>query len=161
MKTIIIGLILTLVLVFGGVFLVTKTSQVATLAQDQNVNVTIDKLSHDWGQIGINDGKVRAEFALTNSGSASLKLANVSTSCMCTTAQVEIDGRKSPYFGMHQKSSWSGEVAPGGVAKLVVEFDPAFHGPEGIGQITREITVETNDPDQKQLAFTTSAVVTK
>ena len=159
MKLILIGLSLTLILIFGGVFLVAKTNNVASLNGSQITQLTIDKTSHDWGTIGINDGKVQTEFNLTNNGNAPLELANVSTSCMCTTAQVEIEGKRSPYFGMHQKSSWTGQVAPGKSAKLIVEFDPAFHGPQGTGQITRQIVVETNDPSQRQLTFTASAEV--
>ena len=159
MKLIIVGLSLTLLLVFGGVFLVTRTNNSASLAGSQTTQVSVDKTSHDWGEIGINNGKVQAEFSLTNTGSAPLQLANISTSCMCTTAQAVIDGKASPYFGMMQKSSWTGQVEPGKSAKLIVEFDPAFHGPQGIGQITRQTTVETNDPNQRQLTFTATANV--
>ncbi len=161
MKTIVIGLAVTLLLIFGGVFWLSKSGQSATLAQNQDARVSVDKTSHDWGTIKINGGKVQAEFNLTNTGSSPLQLANVSTSCMCTTAQVEIDSKKSPYFGMHQKSSWSGQVEPGKSAQLIVEFDPAFHGPEGVGAISRQIEVETNDPTQKLLTFEATAVVTK
>ena len=160
MKTILIALSLTLLLIFGGVFLVTKTNNRASLATSQSTQVTVDKTSFEWGTIGINDGKVQAEFTLTNTGSAPLQLANISTSCMCTTAQVEIEGKKSPYFGMMQKSSWTGQVEPGKSAKLMVEFDPAYHGPQGIGQNDRQVTVETNDPGQKKLTFyVTSKVI--
>lgn len=161
MKLILIGLSLTLLLIFGGVFLVTKTNNRASLTTNQTTQVSVDKTSFDWGEIGINNGKVQAEFNLTNTGSAPLQLANVSTSCMCTTAQIEIEGKRSPYFGMMQKSSWTGQVEPGKTAKLIVEFDPAFHGPQGVGQITRQAVVETNDPDQRQLTFVTTANVIK
>ena len=161
MKLILIGLSLTLLLIFGGVFLVSKTNNKASLAGGQNTQVSVDKTSYDWGEIGINDGKVQAEFTLTNAGAASLQLANVSTSCECTTAQIVIEGKASPYFGMHQKSSWTGQVEPGKSAKLIVEFDPAFHGPQGIGQITRQAVVETNDSKQRKLTFVTTANVIK
>jgi len=159
MKLILVGLSLTLLLILGGVFLVSKTNNKASLAGGQNTQVSVDKTSFDWGTIGINDGKVKAEFDLKNSGTAPLELANVSTSCMCTTAQVVIEGKASPYFGMHQKSSWTGQVEPGKSAQLIVEFDPLFHGPQGVGQITRQIVVETNDPGQKQLTFNLTAEV--
>jgi hypothetical protein len=161
MKTILIGLVVTLVLIFGGVFWLSKTGQSATLAQNEDARVSVDKTSYDWGTIGIKNGKVKAEFSLTNTGSSPLELANISTSCVCTTAQLEIVGKRSPYFGMHQKSAWTGRVESGQSAKLVVEFDPAFHGPEGVGAITRQVEVETNDPSQKLLTFVTTAIVTK
>ncbi|MBU2051665.1 DUF1573 domain-containing protein [Patescibacteria group bacterium] len=159
MKLILIGLSLTLLLIFGGVFFITKTNNRASLAGSQTTQVSVDKTSHDWGEIGINNGKVQAEFSLTNTGSAPLQLANISTSCMCTTAQAVIEGKASPYFGMHQKSAWTGQVEPGKSAKLIVEFDPAFHGPQGVGQITRQVVLETNDTNQKQLTFNLTANV--
>lgn len=161
MKPVIIGLGLTLLLILGGVILVSRTNNAAVLSQNQEVKAGVDRTEHDWGQIGINNGKVRAEFAITNSGMAALQLANVVTSCACTTAQVVIGGKASPYFGMHTKSGWTGQIEPGQSAKLVVEFDPLFHGPQGIGQITRQTTVETNDPGQRQLTFITTAEVIK
>lgn len=160
MKTVVIGLGLTLLLIAGGVFLVMRTNNSAVLSQGQGVTVAVDRASHDWGQIGIDNGKVQAEFILINSGSAPLQLGNIVTSCACTTAQVVIGGKASPYFGMHTKSGWTGQVDPGQSAKLVVEFDPLFHGPQGVGQITRQTTVETNDPAQKLLTFITTANVT-
>lgn len=159
MKTLIIGVAATLILILGGTFLVVKTNNTADLTKNQNVQVTVDKTNQDWGQIGINNGKVQAEFALTNSGSAPLQLGNIVTSCACTTARVVIDGKTSPYFGMHTKSGWTGQVDPGKTAKLIVEFDPLFHGPQGVGQITRQTTVETNDPNQPKLTFITGAEV--
>lgn len=161
MKTMLIGLGLTLLLIFGGVVLVTKTNNTAVLSQSEAVQVNTDRTDYDWGEIGINNGKVWAEFVIANTGSAPLELGNVKTSCACTTAQVVIDGQASPYFGMHTKSGWTGEVAPGESAKLIVEFDPLFHGPQGVGQITRQTTVETNDPTQKLLTFITTAEVVR
>lgn len=160
MKALIIGGLLTLLLIIGGAVLVNKTNNTAALSQNDQVRVTVDKTNHDWGQIGINNGKVAAEFIISSSGSAPLQLGNVTTSCACTTARVEIAGKVSPYFGMHTKSSWTGQVEPGQSAKLIVEFDPLFHGPQGVGQITREVTVETNDPSQKKLSFSLTANVT-
>lgn len=161
MKALIIGVAITLILIIGGTFLVAKTNNSASLVQNQNVQVAVDKSTQDWGTIGINDGKVQAEFILTNSGTGALQLANVVTSCACTTAQVVIEGKSSPYFGMHTKSGWTGQIDPGKTAKLIVEFDPLFHGPQGVGQITRQTTVETNDPNQPKLTFITSAEVVR
>jgi len=159
MKLILIGLSLTLLLIFGGVFLVSKTNNPASLATSQTTQVSTDKTSFDWGTIGINDGIVEKTFTITNNGAGPLKLAGVVTSCMCTTAQVKTSDSLSPAFGMHQKSSWSEQVEPGQSADLIVAFDPAFHGPSGVGAITRIVTVDTNDASQPQLSFTLTANV--
>jgi len=80
---------------------------------------------------------------------------------MCTTAQVIIDGKSSPLFKMHQKSAWTGEVQPGKEAELKVIFDPAFHGPSGVGAMTRQIEVATNDKNNPKLEFMLKGVVVK
>ncbi|OGY18084.1 MAG: hypothetical protein A3F04_01405 [Candidatus Chisholmbacteria bacterium RIFCSPHIGHO2_12_FULL_49_9] len=158
---IIIGIVLASVLVlFGGIFLATRAQKVPTIASSNSVKAQVDETSFSWGTISMKDGKVQKEFTIKNGGSGTLQLINVQTSCMCTEAQVEIDGKLSPFFGMHQNSSWVGEVAPSKTATLSVIFDPAFHGPQGVGQITRLVSLETNDPSLQKLEFTLSADVT-
>jgi len=62
---------------------------------------------------------------------------------------------------MHEKSSSVFEVKPGETAELLVEFDPAFHGPSGVGPITRTITMNTNDVKNPVLSFNLTANVVK
>jgi len=143
----------TLAIIVGGVFLVSKTGNSAQLEVTQEAKAEIAETTHDWGEININDGNVTKVFKIKNTGSGALKLANVITSCMCTTAQVQINDKKSPSFGMHSKSSWLGEVAPGSEANVLIEFDPLFHGPNGVGAISRQISLETNDPKKLKITF--------
>ena len=158
-KFLIGSIIATIVILFGGVFLVSKIGNTPQLEVAQEASLSIEETSHTWGDIGINDGNVQKTFIIKNSGPGTLELANIATSCMCTTAQVIIDGKPSPHFGMHSKSGWVGEVSPNGEAELIVEFDPAFHGPSGVGQITRQINLETNDANQPKLTFNLTANV--
>jgi hypothetical protein len=72
---------------------------------------------------------------------------------MCTTAQLKTASKSSIKFKMHEKSSSIFEVEPGETAELIVEFDPAFHGPSGVGQITRTINMSTNDVNNSTLNF--------
>ena len=90
-----------------------------------------------------------------------MQLTGIKTSCVCTKAQVVIDGKTSPYFSMHSTSSWVGEVAPGKEAQLTVIFDPAFHGPTGVGPIERLIDIQTNDIQNPNLEFSLKGVVVK
>ncbi|MEK7521904.1 MAG: DUF1573 domain-containing protein, partial [Patescibacteria group bacterium] len=115
----------------------------------------------DWGRIDYSGGKVKANFSIKNQGGGTLKLRNVRTSCHCTQARVTIEGSASPYFGMNSVSSWVGEVAPAGEANLEVVFDPAYHGPGGIGPINRFVEVETSDKNNKKLEFVTRGIVVK
>lgn len=165
----------TLILGFG-VWLLTEPTGASKLQQptsgarlpppagragDGQGKAEVPVASFDWGTIDYGGGDAVAEFSINNPGSGTLSLSEVSTSCMCTTAQVIINENKSPYFGMHQKSSWIGQVPPGGEAKLKVIFDPAFHGPSGVGPVTRQIVIKTNDPQNPKLEFNLKGTVVK
>ena len=62
---------------------------------------------------------------------------------------------------MHEKTPDVFEVKPGKTAELIVEFDPLFHGPSGIGPINRTITMDTNDANNSTLSFNLTANVVK
>lgn len=162
-KKIIIGLVLltTLILIGGVLLLSGGSSTQATITSSQNAKATIGQKTYDWGQINMKNGNVSKIFAIKNTGTDILKLTKVKTSCHCTKAQVTINGKSSPFFGMNTVSSWIGEVPPGQEAQLEVIFDPAYHGPNGIGPITRYVSVNTNDPNNSTLEFTLTANVTK
>ena len=160
-KIIISFVILTLLILGGGVYIlnVTSTSPV-TINPTQNAKVSIDEKSYDWGNINYGDDATKV-FTIKNNGSDVLKLTNIKTSCACTKAQVIIDDKVSPYFGMHTTSSWVGEIASGKEAKLTVIFDSDFHGPTGVGPMERLISVETNDLQNPNLEFSLKGVVVK
>lgn len=158
-----IGIIFAVsVLIIGaGGYFVATTGNSAAVEQSEGAVVTVETKSHEWGEIGINNGTVMVTFPIKNTGTSPLSLYNIETSCMCTTAMVKVGQNVSPKFGMHSKSDYVMEVAPGDEAELVVEFDPAFHGPSGVGPINRQITVQTNDPANPKLTFIATAMVTK
>lgn len=161
-KLVIVLTISTLIILFGGIFLVTKTTQTPEVTMSQNAKAyVVDPTSFDWGNIPINEGDATKTFIIKNTGSDVLKLMNVKTSCHCTKAYVTIDGKESPNFGMSGISSWVGKVAPKKEAKLTVIFDPAFHGPQGVGPINRFVLVETNDKGNSKLTFTLTGTVVK
>ncbi len=156
----VIGVIIgTIALIGGGVWLAGTMKQ-PDIVVSQDAIAEVEETSHDWGAIPLNGGKVNQSFTIKNTGTVPLQLHDILTSCMCTTAQVMINGQSSPEFGMHQKSAWVGEVPPGQEAQLTVTFDPAYHGPSGVGDITRQVKVETNDPNHPQLTFNLAAQVT-
>ncbi|KKQ37898.1 MAG: hypothetical protein US54_C0023G0002 [Candidatus Roizmanbacteria bacterium GW2011_GWA2_37_7] len=157
---VIIGFVIGIAVLIGGSYgLVTFSDTTSKIEASSNVKVVTGKTDHDWGTIGINDGKVRATYTIKNEGTESLKLFNIVTSCACTTAQIKVGEKTSPEFGMHTKSQYVSEVSPKKTAELIAVFDPAFHGPSGTGPITRQIMIETNDKTNPQLAFTAEAVV--
>lgn len=162
-KKLILGFLTFSFLAIGGtVALIAKISVPPVQVQTtRETKVTLTETNYDWGDVGINNGKIEKTFEIKNDGSQSLKLYGVKTSCACTTAQFKSPKGDSPIFGMHTKSGYIQEVAPGETIGLSVVFDPLFHGPNGLGAINRTITVNTNDPSQSQLNFTLTANVIK
>lgn len=150
----------TCIILFGGIFLVSQSNPPAVTAS-VNAKVTVDNKEFNWGKIPLNGGNVEKTFTIINSGKDSLTLANVRTSCHCTKARLSIDNKTSPDFGMGNISSWIGEVKPGSDARLTVVFDPAYHGPAGVGPITRYVSVNTNDKSKPELVFTLTGTVIK
>lgn len=159
-KNIIFGIVgVTVLIIGGGAWLSSGSGKTSEVAVADDVTVLVEESTHDWGDIPIDGGKVEKTFDIRNNGSGTLSLYNVSTSCMCTTAQLVWGEKKSPKFGMHDRSSYKLEVPGGETAQLKVVFDPAFHGPSGVGPIDRQVRVETNDADEQELSFALTAVV--
>lgn len=162
-KKAIIGFILvTLLILGGGVFILSKTTTSGQISGvSSEVKISVDAKTYDWGTIPYSGGNVSKTFTIKNTGTDVLQLTNIKTSCACTYAQLTIDGKISPKFGMHTTSSWVGEVPPGKDAQLAVVFDPAFHGPTGVGSMERLISVQTNDINNPNLEFSLKGVVVK
>ncbi|PIZ63695.1 hypothetical protein COY16_01310 [Candidatus Roizmanbacteria bacterium CG_4_10_14_0_2_um_filter_39_13] len=156
----IVGFIIGIVILIGGSYALLNVSDTTSkIEMSENVKVATGVTDHDWGTIGINDGKVNATYTITNEGTEPMKLFNIETSCMCTTAQVKVGDNTSPEFGMQSNSQYTATLPPGETAEVIAVFDPAFHGPSGVGTITRQIMVETNDKSNPQLVFTAEAEV--
>lgn len=161
-KKIIIGLVaLTLLILGGGIYVLSASSAPVKITSSQNAKVQVDQKTFDWGNIPYSGGNAVKAFTIKNAGTDVLKLTGIKTSCTCTKAQIVIDGKTSPYFSMHSTSSWIGEVSPGKEAQLTVIFDPAFHGPTGVGSVERLISLETNDIQNPSLEFSLKGVVIK
>lgn len=163
-KKILIGLagaFLAVVIIGAVVLSLPDQGSNSNLTPTADAKVEVSEINHDWGEIGIDDGNVEKVFEIKNDGTKPLALYNVYTSCMCTTAQLILDDQDSPLFGMHDKSSYVMEVPPGKSAKLKVVFDPAYHGPSGVGPITREVIVKTNASESPEINFVLTANVVR
>lgn len=152
---------ITMLMLIGVVYFGTNVGASSEVVADSQVSVNLTERIHDWETIDIYDGIVSKTFQIENTGSNPLKLYDVNTSCMCTTAQIITSTQTSKKFGMHEKNSSVFEVQPGETAELLVEFDPLFHGPSGVGPISRNVTIKTNDADQPVLSFRLTANVVK
>ena len=124
--------------------------------------LTADRKLHVFGDVPIAGGNVQTRFTLTNKGSTAVRLVELYTSCMCTTVTLEFaDERVEGPFGMqgHElPTTLDQELAPGEKVGLRVTFDPAAHGPEGVGPVTRQILLATSDGSQLILTLTANIV---
>ena len=102
------------------------------------------------------DGNVEKIFMLRNNGEKEVRLANVFTSCMCTTAFLEKAGEKRGPFGMpgHGPSAAPRlSVMPGEELNVRVVFDPNAHGPAGVGLMERTVHLVGDDGAEEVLAI--------
>jgi len=123
---------------------------------------TSDKLvpmeaSYNFGNISMRRGNVSHDFVLTNTSSEALLIKEVSTSCMCTEAWLRgEDGEVGPFgmsgHGPARKANFS--VQPGEQFTVKVEFDPAAHGPAGVGTVGRNVYLKVDTNEQVVLDFT-------
>ena len=119
----------------------------ALSARDTNFN---------FGSISMAGGKVTHRYWIKNAGTEPIIIRKLYTSCMCTTAALVKGGRKSDPYGMPGHAfipSISVPIGPKEEAMVEVVFDPAAHGPSGIGPIDRIVTIENSGGRPLELAF--------
>lgn len=109
--------------------------------------IRLDPARFDFGAISMRNGPVRQELTLRNTSYSAVNLTRLTTSCMCTKAELTLGGETYGPFGMPGhgvQPSLRQTLAPGASATLAVTFDPAAHGPAGVGRISRTVTLETD-----------------
>ncbi len=89
----------------------------------------------DFGTIA-NDAPVTRTFEIRNDGEGELEITGLTTSCSCTTAEVE-----------------DITVPPGSATTLIVTFDPRTHN-GATGHFMRQVFITSNDPDAPRTTFT-------
>ncbi len=115
----------------------------------------------NFGETSMKKGPVTRSFSVKNDSAEPIVVTKVYTSCMCTVASLLTANGKEGPFGMPGHGivpSISAAIAAGETATVEVTFDPAAHGPAGIGPVDRVITVETSNGDSLTLGF--RAIVT-
>ena len=94
------------------------------------------------------NGVVKKSFEIRNPSNSGATIRKVYTSCMCTSARLITKERQLGPFGMPGHGvipTINQSLAAGEAATLEVTFDPAAHGPAGVGPIVRNIFVESAD----------------
>lgn len=164
-KKALIGIILVTLLILGGaIWFLSRSSSSTTIAKVQGAKIEIQETTFDFKDIPYGGGNVSHKFKIKNVGDKELQIANMATSCMCTTVSLKTSSGESPKFGMKghaPSSSWVGKLAPGEEAEVVAEFDPTAHGPSGVGPMERFISFETSDPDHPYVELSFKGNVVK
>ena len=140
----------------------TATEQVPEFSQSQ-LEVIDNKF--DFGEIAMKDGDVTHPFTIENNGAEPVTIEKVFTSCMCTTANITDPlGESHGLFGMqgHRglELDTSITIGPGEKASVQAIYDPAAHGPGGVGLAQRSIYLETNSAQNPRVELRFSATVT-
>lgn len=112
--------------------------------REAKVSVFLSPDTKGLGEVIYGD-VAKTTFVLTNSTATSLNITKISTSCSCTSASVK-KSRLGPYES----------------TDLVVSFDPAVHKDDtDLGDITRTIYIETDNPNFEKLTAEITANVIK
>ncbi len=157
-KGIIIFTIFVIALLAGLVWLGQRTSngQPANNQSNGGVLAAVEQ-NFDFGTISMAAGKVSHTFAIKNTGTNEVVINKMYTSCMCTEATLVKSGKKLGPFGMPGHGfipNINEAISPGGEARVEVVFDPAAHGPAGIGRIQRTVIIENNSGRPLEFGFT-------
>jgi len=112
--------------------------------REQNNEVVVTPDNQDLGTVIYGDVPT-ANFTLTNFTPLPVKVTRVSTSCGCTTAEVEKEE-----LGAYESTT------------VKVSFDPAVHGDDtDTGELTRTIYINTDNPNYPKFTNTITANVVK
>ncbi len=141
LKVLIGSIVFTFVLIIGFALLQAKKPQPEATVNTAVLGVSATPEFYNLGNVGINGGIVSKEYQIKNTTDKALTLAKIVTSCMCTTAKVKIGDKETRFFGMEMSGDQNPRVnmslPAGGQAQVTINFDPAAHGPQGIGPFDR------------------------
>lgn len=161
LAAVIVAVVLAGLIVAAKPGAVTKTAPQAAPPPPVKRVLLAKASSFDFGTVSMAAGKVTHRYWIKNTGSAPITIQRLYTSCMCTTAALVKANRKYDPYGMPGHGfmpTINAPMAPNETAIVEVVFDPAAHGPAGIGPVDRFVTLQTDREPPLELAFT--AVVT-
>jgi len=171
LKPIVYVVIVPTIVIFGIIVLTinkdSKPQANAVNVESVDSSYKLDKTHYSFGSVSQKNGNVETYYNLTNAGASDIYVKKLYTSCMCTQAQIEFsDGSKTALNGMLGHGPDSNllvgkTIKAGETVKIRAVFDPNAHGPQGIGFIKRNITLETNLKVEPIIQVSFDADVTK
>ena len=135
---------------------VASAAQPAAVAIPAADGLQARETDFDFGSISMAAGKVTHRFWFRNEGAASVFMRRIYTSCMCTTATLVKGMKIINTYGMPGHGPLPAvniALDPGQAAYLDVVFDPAAHGPAGLGPTRRVVTIESDGVPPVELRF--------
>jgi len=165
-KILIVIAVVTLAILGGAMFFLsnTQSSSKAVIQKTAGAKIETPETNFDFKDIPYSGGDAIHEYKVKNTGDKDLEIANMNTSCACSKAYFKSAKGESPKFsmkGMSAPSSWKGILLPGEEGIVITDFDPTYHGPQGVGPISRIVSFETNDPDHPYIELSFSGNVVK
>jgi len=132
-----------------------KSNNSGPVSAAGNGILSAEESSFDFGNVSMAAGKASHNFTIKNTGSEFLSITKIYTSCMCTEAKLLKNGNVIGPFsmlGMGYNPAVNEILAPNEEAQIQVVFDPAAHGPAGLGHIERAVVIE-NSGKTLELSF--------
>lgn len=152
------------ILVLGGIIWMARPGSQSGTASSVRSSGTLavkEANNYDFGTISMAAGNVSHQFKIKNTGNEGVNIEKIYTSCMCTTAMLKVGGKQFGPYGMPGHNAVpkiDQALNPNEEAVIEVVFDPAAHGPAGVGKIQRAVTIENSAGQPVELLF--AAVVT-
>ncbi|MBI2506898.1 MAG: DUF1573 domain-containing protein [Candidatus Colwellbacteria bacterium] len=157
----VLGIILALLFLGGLVWLASPSQRTNSPASptlsDQSSLLSASEQAFDFGTISMAEGNVSHMFKVKNMSGEPVSVNKLYTSCMCTSAFLQTKDKRMGPFGMPGHGAMpriNQMINPGEEADVEVVFDPAVHGPAGVGQINRIVYLENDSGPLLELGIT-------
>lgn len=152
-------------IVIGGLIWISKTNQWDGTPNENGTEKTqwivAEESSFDFGSVSMKSGVVKHSFAIRNNSDKPVMVSKMYTSCMCTEATLSYKGENVGPYGMPSHGFLppvNVTLEPSSEATIDVVFDPAAHGPAGVGPVQRDVFIESKE--SAPLTLSISANVT-
>lgn len=134
------------------------TKEVGATTSANIKDLEVSPASYDVGTIKMKDGNVVKTYEVKNTSAETMKLQRIATSCMCTKTKIKIGDKETREFGMEgigdKNPPVNLELPSGQTATVTAIFDPAAHGPKGVGPFDRTVFLYFSNPSgTKELKF--------
>lgn len=136
-----------------------------TNAVSGSKSLAADNSEYNFGTISMANGDASHTYKIKNTSDTPVNISKISTSCMCTTANVKTaDNKIYGPFGMPMghggaTTDTNITVPAGEEIELSAIFDPNAHGPDAVGPVNRIIYVQSDaSKEPLKLVFTANVV---